>query len=148
MAANADFAWHTEKDARNSYLAVGANPIWVQPKACFVWQRYADRDRWMAALVRARVPVDIFGPGWGAPNVTGNGQSATHLSRASVYLGRRRPAGGISAEPGRPSAHTLLKFRQTSYLEKTSAWRSKGIGPRANAWNRPLKALVSWRYCD
>jgi hypothetical protein len=36
-------------------------------KACFVGQRYADRDRWMAELVRADVPLVIYGPGWGGP---------------------------------------------------------------------------------
>jgi len=33
IAAKADFAWHTEKDARSLYLAVGANPIWLQMAA-------------------------------------------------------------------------------------------------------------------
>src|SRR5262249_14300856 len=73
LAAKADFSWHAERDARASYLNVGANPVWVQmaadpnvyhpvhgvtrqAKACFVGQRYADRDRWIAALVREGVP--------------------------------------------------------------------------------------------
>jgi len=30
IAAKADYSWHTERDARNSYLGVGAKPIWVQ----------------------------------------------------------------------------------------------------------------------
>ncbi len=82
LAARADFAWHAERDAHAAYLALGAKPIWVQmaadpdvyhpvsgtaraPKACFVGQRYADRDRWMGELVRAAVPVSIFGAGLG-----------------------------------------------------------------------------------
>ena len=53
IAAKVDFAWHPERSARALYLAVGANPVWVQmaadpglyrpvptiermPKACFV----------------------------------------------------------------------------------------------------------------
>src|SRR5262249_17824263 len=67
IAAKADFSWHPEGDARQSYLSAGARPVRVQlgadpnvyhpvhglerqPKACFVGQRYADRDRWLAAL--------------------------------------------------------------------------------------------------
>src|SRR5262249_34768655 len=70
IAARADFSLHTEKDARSSYLAVEARPVWVQmgadphlyrpingvkrePKICFVGQRYADREKWLAALVEA-----------------------------------------------------------------------------------------------
>ena len=86
VAAKADISWHAERDARDSYLAVGARPVWVQmgadpavnrpagvaarmPAACFVGQNYADRDRWMAALIRGGVPVVIYGPGWGAASV-------------------------------------------------------------------------------
>jgi len=82
IAANVNYSWHAEKHARHLYKAVGANPVWVQmaadpqvyrpiegaprlPSASFVGLRYADRDRWMAALVRANVPVEIYGSGWG-----------------------------------------------------------------------------------
>ncbi|WP_170157037.1 CgeB family protein [Roseimicrobium gellanilyticum] len=84
VAAKADFAWHAEKNAKALYQRVGATPIWVQmgadpevyrpvtdvsrkADACFVGMRYADRHRWMAALIRAEIPVEIYGPGWGAP---------------------------------------------------------------------------------
>src|SRR5208282_1170771 len=83
IAAKADFSWHAEKNARQLYLDVKAKPVWVQmaadPKVyrpvkdvprsaacCFVGQRYADRDRWMAALLKADLPLAIYGPGWGA----------------------------------------------------------------------------------
>lgn len=76
-----DFSWHAEKGARHFYESVGANPIWVQmgadpdlyhpvtggipkPRACFVGQRYCDRDRWLAALIENEIPVDIYGGGW------------------------------------------------------------------------------------
>ncbi len=113
IAAKADFSWHAERDARASYLTVGAKPVWVQmganpsvyhpdegiaraPKACFVGQRYADRDRWMAAVVRAGVPVNIYGPGWGAPPVAPSRQSKTHTP--AEYLGRRiHRAGSVSS---------------------------------------------------
>lgn len=82
IAAKANFSWHAEKHARQSYLNVGARPVWVQmaadPKvyrpvpsckmeqsAVFVGQRYADRDRWMASLIQRGIPVVIYGPGWG-----------------------------------------------------------------------------------
>lgn len=108
VAAKADFAWHAERDARASYLHAGANPVWVQmgadpdvyrpvegavrnPAACFVGQRYADRDRLMAAMVRANVPVSIYGPGWEAR------APATSRIAADVhgeYLGRSLPKAG------------------------------------------------------
>jgi len=100
VAARADFSWHPERDARASYLRVGAKPLWIQMgadpavyrplrrverslAACFVGQRYADRDRWLAAIVRAKIPLSIFGPGWGS-----NGNGAAE-SNQREYLGRR-----------------------------------------------------------
>jgi spore maturation protein CgeB len=100
VARAADYAWHAERDARRSYLDAGANPVWVQMAAdpevyrpepapqrkraaCFVGQRYADRDRWVAALVRSQVPVELYGPGWGAPTA-----SRANAVPESRYLGR------------------------------------------------------------
>ena len=106
IAAKADFAWHAEKDARQLYLNVGGNPIWVQmgahpatyhpvpemhrlPSACFVGQRYADRDRLVAALIRASVPLELYGAGWGGSK---SGEHSPMPSAPSdpVYLGRKR----------------------------------------------------------
>lgn len=81
IAPKVNVAWHAEKHAQRRYLAVGANPVWVQmaadpevyhpvrvatrqAKATFVGLRYCDRATWMAALIRANVPLDIYGPGW------------------------------------------------------------------------------------
>jgi spore maturation protein CgeB len=107
IAAKVNYSWHAEKHARSLYQAVGANPVWVQmaadpqvyrplegatrlPNAAFVGLRYADRDRWMAALVRANVPVEIYGPGWGndpPPEVTSDKTPATSsMSQAKNYL--------------------------------------------------------------
>jgi spore maturation protein CgeB len=112
IAAKADFSWHAERDARQSYFSVGAKPVWVQmgadpnvyypvtgirreSKSCFIGQRYADRDRWMAALVRSQVPVDIYGPGWGAAsNQVG---PATTAIGPGVYLGRSQISPGSRA---------------------------------------------------
>lgn len=102
VAAKADISWHAERDARASYLAVGAKPVWVQmgadpdvyrpisvdrrePAACFVGQNYADRDRWMSALIRAGVPVAIYGPGWGNDSV----RTPANQSVQEEYLGRK-----------------------------------------------------------
>jgi hypothetical protein len=102
IAAKADFSWHPERAARSKYLAVGARPVWVQmgadPKiyrpvesaerqrsVCFVGQRYADRDRWLAALSSAGVPLDIYGAGWEAEAAESAGTAAP---ADPVYLGR------------------------------------------------------------
>ncbi len=101
IAKRAEFSWHTEKAAQLLYLKAGANPVWVQmgadpkiyhpiaeakrqSKACFVGQRYADRDRYLAKLIENRIPVDIFGHGWkNAENGKFSGTSET------TYLGRK-----------------------------------------------------------
>lgn len=112
VAARADFSWHAEREARDKYLAAGGRPVWVQmgadpnvyrpvpgaarrAKACFVGQRYADRDRLLATLVRAGVPVDIYGSGWAAAS---NGDGPRADEAAGVYLGRRvhRPGSAAS----------------------------------------------------
>jgi len=103
IAARTDFSWHPERDARPSYLSIGGTPVWVQmgadpdvchplygierqPKVCFVGQRYADRDRWLATLVEANVAVDIYGTGWGADEVS----HVAYGVEIPVYLGRRQ----------------------------------------------------------
>jgi spore maturation protein CgeB len=103
IARHVDFSWHPERNARQSYLSIGANPIWVQmganpylyrpvhgierqPKACFVGQRYADRDRLLAALLEASVAVDIYGAGWRADDETPVARSGKERN----YLGRRQ----------------------------------------------------------
>lgn len=104
IAAKVDWSWHAERDARSSYLAAGARPIWVQMgadpaicrpidaprerKACFVGMRYADRDQWALGLVRAGIPLALYGSGWGVASPT-----ASPIA-SDTYLGRRqlRPA--------------------------------------------------------
>lgn len=111
MASGADFAWHAEKNARQAYLRVGANPVWVQmaadsqlyrpisgirrlPTACFVGQRYADRDQWLVSLIRAEIPVEIFGPGWSCNGHYQRSASFDDEEGTVTYLGRRRPVPG------------------------------------------------------
>jgi spore maturation protein CgeB len=103
IAARADFSWHPERDARASYMAAGARPVWVQMgadpklycviegtarqrKVCFVGSRYADRERWLAALADAAVPLDIYGRGWALTE-----QIERPADRdETVYLGREK----------------------------------------------------------
>lgn len=83
IAPRVRHSWHPEKNARALYLKVGAYPVWVQMgadpdlchpvdqmvrqvKCCFAGQRYADRDRLAASLIRAGVPIDLYGQGWPA----------------------------------------------------------------------------------
>jgi spore maturation protein CgeB len=110
IAAKVNYSWHAEKKARSLYLGIGANPIWVQmgadpevyhpladvtrqPKACFVGQRYADRDRWTAALVNAKVPLEIYGSGW-VKEEAAIVSKPTKAERASQYLGRSQNSAG------------------------------------------------------
>ena len=104
IAPKVNFAWHAEKEARDSYLEVGANPVWVQmgadpkvyypgnnknkvPKACFVGQRYADRDRYLASLINQDIPVDIYGKGWSLAQHQSNQEKNTQFP-TKTYLGR------------------------------------------------------------
>jgi spore maturation protein CgeB len=104
IAAKADFSWHAERDAGPLYLHIKANPVWVQMAAdpnvyrpvpsaarevaaCFVGQRYADRDRWMAALVEAAVPLAIYGPGWSESRPVASANGVRHPG--AEYLGRK-----------------------------------------------------------
>jgi spore maturation protein CgeB len=123
VARRADFSWHPEKNARDLYLKVGANPVWVQmgadpevyrpipeisrhPSACFVGQRYADRDRWMAALIESQIPVAIYGPGWGRDG----GSKIRRVNNRSEYLGRVQPQPGSRASYLRALRHVISNY--------------------------------------
>lgn len=139
VSAKADFSWHAERDARDLYLTVGGNPVWVQmaadpktyyplpgrlraPSACFVGLRYADRDRLAAALINGGVSLALYGSGWedDPPVMTTTGQGDS-----TVYLGRVYP------QPG-----TTRGYLQTAI----GAIQTQGVG-------RGLKRLTrQWRY--
>jgi spore maturation protein CgeB len=111
IAAKVNFAWHAERDARPLYLKVGANPIWVQMGAdpatyypvsnqkrqsriCFIGQRYADRDRWLAPLITQHIPIDVYGNGWPQPETKHSVVSLPTAPRDDAvfdaeYLGRK-----------------------------------------------------------
>ena len=112
IAPKVTYAWHPEKEARSLYQTIGANPIWVQmganpqlyhpvpsthrkSKACFIGQRYADRDRLLSTLIQHDIPVDIYGKGWGQPSSlpspsTLKAQDLVTQSTDDTYLGRKQ----------------------------------------------------------
>ncbi|HWY51299.1 MAG TPA: glycosyltransferase [Chthoniobacterales bacterium] len=134
IAAKADYSWHPEKDARELYLRVGAHPVWVQmgadsnvyrplpdvpreASACFVGQRYADRDRWLAALDRAKVPFDIYGSGWNDASVIGDAEVAR---RDAFYLGREHYRPGSFASYAHVVRENVARNGQIGGLLRTA----------------------------
>jgi spore maturation protein CgeB len=145
-AAKSDFAWHAEKNARQRYLSIGANPVWVQmganpevyrpiagvqrlPTACFVGQRYADRDRWMVVLIRSGVPIEIYGNGWRSDL----SPSSQDQEIKKTYLGRARTSPGSwrsyldsvfeNVRRGGVISGALRSARQLKYQKDTRALR-------------------------
>src|SRR3954465_1225764 len=132
IAAKVDFAWHSERDARPLYIDARANPLWVQmgadpsiyhpveanrqPNACFVGQRYADRDRKLAALILAKIPGVVYGPGWKSDGSTP--PSTAH----GGHFGREQPVAGTNRALGE-----AVK----------SNWRREGaIGGTIRSWSQ------------
>jgi spore maturation protein CgeB len=187
IAAKADRSWHSERDAAPLYSAVGAAPVWVQmgadalvcrpietaarqPRACFVGQRYADRDRWAAALLRAGVPLDLYGSGWAATVSTIDAIEPD----LPVYLGRpvlragsvrayaRGAGAAIRAEGASAGLARLVRqwryraetARLTPLLERAAMGRSSSLSETfaqyevvlnfSNVWadGRPGSALI------
>jgi hypothetical protein len=138
IAAAVDVSWHTERDARACYIAAGARPVWVQmgadpnlyrpihvdareAKICFVGQRYADRDRWLASLVKAGVPVAIYGNGWG---VDADERDVQDIPE--TYLQRRQTAPGSLSSYIRVTSETLQKEGVLAGAARlTALWRHR-----------------------
>jgi hypothetical protein len=80
ISPHVDYSLHAERDAREKFLAVGANPLWwpmaSNPhyfKPCsveriipvsFVGANYALRARYIEHLLSQGVEVHAYGPGW------------------------------------------------------------------------------------
>ena len=80
LSLHFDYNLHSEKDARDKFLAMGANPLWwpmaSNPKyfkpvdvsrdiqASFVGGNYALRSRYMAHLLENGIDAHAYGPGW------------------------------------------------------------------------------------
>jgi spore maturation protein CgeB len=80
LSPHFDYNLHSEKAARNKFLAIKANPLWwpmasnptyFKPldlprsiQASFVGMNYALRARYIAHLLENGIDVQTFGPGW------------------------------------------------------------------------------------
>jgi hypothetical protein len=80
LSPHFDYNLHSEKDAREKFLAIGARPLWwpmaSNPKyyrpydlprtvaVSFVGANYALRARYIAPLLENGVDVHAYGPGW------------------------------------------------------------------------------------
>lgn len=80
LSPHFDYNLHSEKDAREKFLAIGANPLWwpmaSNPKyfkpmdvprtvqASFVGANYALRARFISHLLENGIDVHAYGPGW------------------------------------------------------------------------------------
>ena len=119
-------------------------------RACFAGLRYADRDRWLAALVDAGVPVDIYGSGWGdriAPLEPG-----TAARQERIYLGRKVPAPGslesycdLTLQEIRrlgPVRGLRRLFHQTRYRRETRAIEPR-LQRHAKGWATDVTSLLA-----
>jgi spore maturation protein CgeB len=80
LAPKFTYSLHSEKDARQKFLSVGANPLWwpmasnpkyFRPEKCartidvsFVGANYGIRARYIKFLIDSGIDVHVFGPGW------------------------------------------------------------------------------------
>jgi spore maturation protein CgeB len=80
LAPRFDYCLHSEKEARDKFLRVGARPVWwpmasnptyFHPMSArrtydvtFVGGAYALRSRYIYQLLERDIAVDVFGPGW------------------------------------------------------------------------------------
>ncbi len=147
-----------------SLLNAGARPIWVQmaadprvyrpvsgvsrlDKACLVGQRYADRDRWIACLIRSGLPVEIYGPGWGAAN---GSERDPGDHEPAIILGRPRSP---TPDPGKamltrsarrfsregPVAGFLRSVSQMAYRRRETRTLTPPLRPNARGSISPQR---------
>jgi len=90
LSKHFDYNLHSEKDAKQKFLDVGANPLWFpmasNPKffkpinitrdinVSFVGSSYALRARYISHLLENDINVQVYGPGWmiGYPHKLGS----------------------------------------------------------------------------
>jgi len=84
LSPHFDYNLHSEKDAKQKFLDVDANPVWwpmeSNPKyfkpfdttrdidVSFVGANYALRSRYIAHLLNNKIDVQVYGPGWTEKN--------------------------------------------------------------------------------
>jgi hypothetical protein len=80
IAPHFDYCMFPEREAKSSYLSVGANPVHIQMAAnprfykpypvpreypvTFVGQRYLNREDYLCYLLENGIAVRVWGPGW------------------------------------------------------------------------------------
>jgi spore maturation protein CgeB len=100
LSPHFNYNLHSEKNAREKFLAIGANPLWwpmaSNPKyfkpmneprtiqASFVGANYALRARYIAHLIENGVEAHAYGPGW----VGGARTCWRSLAKRYLFLGR------------------------------------------------------------
>jgi hypothetical protein len=98
LSPHFDYSLHSEKDAREKFLKIGAKPIWwpmaSNPKyfkpmhvprnvaVSFVGANYALRARYIAHLLENGIDVHAYGPGW----VWGESSHWRAWAKRYVYL--------------------------------------------------------------
>jgi len=162
IASRVRFSWHPEKEARSLYLEAGANPVWVQmaadphlyhpipdavrqAKACFVGQRYCDRDRWLAHLAHRSIPVDIYGSGWLPHQVeTATNGDGEHTRTTPRPGGMRAYLHEVEANVIGDGllAGSLRTFRQYLYAQQTRRLRSE-LRPHAKGCAGSVPEVIS-----
>ncbi len=110
ISPHVDFSLHAERDARQKFLAVGANPMWwpmasnpnyfkpypvdrVVPVS-FVGANYALRARYIFYLLNKGVEVHSYGPGW----QFGTTSAWRSLAKRAKYLLRSTFSRSIEAQ--------------------------------------------------
>ncbi|PYS49188.1 MAG: hypothetical protein DMF68_10810 [Acidobacteria bacterium] len=119
LSPHFDYNLHSERDAGEKFLAIGANPVWwpmaSNPKyfkpfevartvaVSFVGANYALRARYIAHLLEQGVDVHAYGPGWGNRLSTGwRARGLRHKLLLKSWLARapsaRAYASGVLAD--------------------------------------------------
>lgn len=110
LSSHFDYNLHSEKDAREKFAAIGANPVWwpmaSNPKyfkplniprtipVSFVGANYALRARYIGHLLEKEVDVHAYGSGW----KWGAGSHRRSIAKHYLYLLKALYAFGVSAQ--------------------------------------------------
>ncbi len=115
LSPHFDYNLHSEKDAREKFLAIGATPLWwpmaSNPKyfkpfdlprtiaASFVGANYARRPHYLLSLLENNIDAHAYGPGWqwGSPYVGDHRRVAGSIG--SWRCGLAHHAGNIAVRP-------------------------------------------------
>lgn len=126
LASRFDYCLHSEKDAREKYLAAGANPIWwpmaanpryfyPQPAeriydVTFLGGCYGLRSRYVYQLLDRGIDIHAFGPGW---RRGGRTETRARLKRALMVL---RVVGALAPLERAQASGALAEFDLARYI--------------------------------